>query len=90
MNPRFCIHGKRTRLTLANKKPAEWNTFLIRRVGDKVTIWLNDKLIVDRVALENSWDRSGRVPLVRADQIESQHHGSELFFRNLYVRELPY
>ena len=76
--------------TLADKKPGEWNTFLIRMVGDKVTIWLNDKLIVDRVALENYWDQSGLAPLVRADQIELQHHGSELFFRNMYIRELPY
>lgn len=76
--------------SLADKKPGEWNTFLIRMVGDKVTIWLNDKLIVDRVALENYWDQTGRVPLIRADQIELQHHGSELFFKNLYIRELPY
>ena len=75
---------------LADKKPGEWNTFLIRMVGDKVTIWLNDKLIVDRVALENYWDKTGTVPLPRADQIELQHHGSELFFKNLYIRELPY
>lgn len=77
-------------LTLADRKPGEWNTFLIRMVGDKVTIWLNEKLIVDRVRLENYWDRSGRVPLARADQIELQHHGSELFFKNIYLRELPY
>ncbi len=75
---------------LADKKPGEWNTFLIRMVGDKVTIWLNDQLIVDRVALENYWDQSGLTPLVRADQIELQHHGSELFFKNMYIRELPY
>lgn len=75
---------------LADKKPGEWNQFLIRMVGDKVTIWLNGKKIVDRVALENYWDKSGSVPLVRADQIELQHHGSALYFKNLYLRELPY
>ena len=75
---------------LADNKPGQWNTFLIRMVGDKVSIWLNDKLIVDRVALENYWDKTGVIPLVRADQIELQHHGSELFFKNLYIRELPY
>ncbi len=75
---------------LADKKPGEWNRFLIRMVGDKVTIWLNGKKIVDRVALENYWDKSGVVPLPRADQIELQHHGSALYFKNLYLRELPY
>ena len=77
-------------LVLADKKPGQWNRFLIRMVGDKVTIWLNGKLIVDRVALENYWDKSGQQPLARADQIELQHHGSELFFKNLFIRELPY
>lgn len=76
--------------TLADKKPGEWNTFFIRMVGDKVSIWLNDKLIVDRVALENYWDKTGLKPLPRADQIELQHHGSALYFKNLYIRELPY
>jgi hypothetical protein len=76
--------------TLADLPPGQWNTFLIRMVGDKVTIWLNGQLIVDRVALENYWDKTGTIPLVRADQIELQHHGSELYFKNIYLRELPY
>lgn len=86
-------NNRRTRnapLVLADKEAGEWNTFLIRMVGDKVTIWLNDKLIVDRVTLENYWDKTRSTPLPRADQIELQHHGSELFFKNLYIRELPY
>ncbi|MDF1849931.1 MAG: DUF1080 domain-containing protein [Verrucomicrobiales bacterium] len=79
-------------LKLADKKPGEWNTFLIRMVGNQVSIWLNDTLVVDRTELENYWDREGDrdLPLPRADQIELQHHGSELFFKNLYLRELPY
>ncbi|MEZ6127831.1 MAG: DUF1080 domain-containing protein [Planctomycetaceae bacterium] len=86
-------NNRRTRnspIVLADRKPGEWNTFLIRMVGNKVTIWLNGKLVVDRVELENYWDKTGTQPLPRADQIELQHHGSELFFRNLYIRELPY
>jgi hypothetical protein len=75
---------------LADRMPGEWNTFLIRMVGDKVSIWLNDRQVVDRVRLENYWDKAGLEPLPRADQIELQHHGSELYFRNLYVRELPW
>ena len=81
---------RNTPMTLADKRPGEWNTFLIRIVGDKVTIWLNEKLIVNRVALENYWDKTGTIPLARTDQIEVQHHGSELFFKNIYIRELPY
>ena len=56
-------------LVLADKKPGEWNRFFIRMVGDKVSIWLNGKHIVDRTELENFWDREGNrtAPLPRAD-----------------------
>ena len=77
-------------LTNADKKPGEWNRFLIRMVGEKVSIWLNGKMIVDRTVLENYWDKTRTTPLARADQIELQHHGSDLYFKNLYIRELPY
>ena len=77
-------------LANADKKPGEWNTFFIRMVGERVTIWLNGKLIVDRTVLENYWDKARVEPLPREDQIELQHHGSELFFKNIYIRELPY
>jgi len=83
-------HWRNAPTVLADKKPGEWNTFLIRMVGEKVSIWLNDILVVDRVKLENYWDKTGMLPIPRADQIELQHHGSELFFKNLYIRELPF
>ena len=76
--------------SLADKPPGQWNTFFFRMVGEKVSIWLNGKNIVDRVKLENYWDKTGMTPVPRADQIELQHHGSELFFKNIYIRELPY
>ena len=75
---------------LADNPPGEWNRFFIRMVGDKVTIFLNGKKIVDRVKLENYWDKTGLLPLAREDQIELQHHGSALYFKNLFIRELPY
>ncbi len=86
-------NNRRTRnhpLVLADKPIGEWNTFFIRMVGNRVSIWLNGKQVVDRTELENYWDKTGTIPLVRADQIELQHHGSELFFKNLYLRELPW
>ncbi len=77
-------------LVLADNKPGEWNTFLIRMVGEKVTIYLNGKLIVDQVVLENYWDKERNAPVYRSDQIELQHHGSPLYFKNIYLRELPW
>ncbi len=79
-------------LVKADNIPGEWNTFLIRMVGEQVSIWLNGKQVVDRTVLENYWDRLANsvIPIPRKDQIELQHHGSELFFKNLYIREIPY
>ncbi len=83
-------HARNQPLVLADNPIGEWNTFLIRMVGEKVTIWLNGKLIVDRTVLENYWDKTRQTPVFRADQIELQHHGSDLYFKNLYIREIPY
>lgn len=83
-------HARNQPLVLADNPIGEWNTFLIRMVGEKVSIWLNGKLIVDRTVLENYWDKTGTTPVFREDQIELQHHGSDLYFKNLYIREIPY
>ena len=70
----------------ADKPVGEWNTFRIRMIGDKATIWLNDKLVVDNVVLENYWERDK--PLYPTGQIELQNHGNTLYFKNLYLKEL--
>lgn len=75
-------------LVLADNPIGQWNTFYIRMVGERVTINLNGKLVVDGAPLENYW-APGK-PLPRTEQIELQNHGNNLFFRSLYVRELPY
>ena len=73
-------------LVKADNAPGEWNTFRIKMVGDKVTIHLNDKLVLKDAALENYWERGK--PLPAAGPIELQHHGDELWFKNIYIREL--
>ena len=79
-------------LVLADKPIGEWNTFYLRMVGDKVTIYLNGKLVVDHVPLENYWARQsklGEQPLFPTGQIELQNHGNTLWFKNIYLKELP-
>ncbi len=73
-------------LVVADNPIGEWNTFHIKMVGDKVTIKLNDKLVVDNVPLENYWQRGQPLPSV--GPIELQHHGDRLWFKNIYVKEL--
>jgi len=74
-------------LVVADKPVGEWNTFYIKMVGDRVTVKLNDKLVVDNTPLENYWERGK--PLPTRGPIELQNHGNVLEFRNIYVRELP-
>jgi hypothetical protein len=71
----------------ADKPVGQWNTFYIKMRGDQVTVKLNGKLVVDEVVLENFWE-PGK-PLPKTGQIELQNHGNTLWFRNLYIRELP-
>lgn len=71
---------------VADKPVGEWNTFWIKMVGDKVTVKLNGKTVVDNVVLENYWDRSK--PIFPTGQIELQNHGNTLYFRNIYIKEL--
>lgn len=70
----------------ADKPIGQWNTFRIKMVGEKVTIWLNGELVVDNVVLENYWERDK--PIYPTGQIELQNHGNTLWFKNIYIREL--
>lgn len=64
----------------------EWNTFRIKMIDDHVTVHLNDVLVVENVVLENYWDRDQ--PIFPTGQIELQSHGSMLYFRNVFLREI--
>jgi hypothetical protein len=71
----------------ADKPTGRWNTFFIRMVGEKVTVKLNGETVVDNVTMENYWDR--KQPIFPIGQIELQHHSSPLWFKNIYLREMP-
>jgi hypothetical protein len=74
-------------LKKADKPVGEWNTFHITMVGDDVTVKLNGVLVVDKVPLRNYWD-DGKKPLPEKGPIELQFHGDQLWFKNIYVKEL--
>jgi hypothetical protein len=71
----------------ADKPVGEWNTFRIKMVDEKVWVWLNGELVVDNVMMENYWERDK--PIYPTGAIELQNHGNTLYFKNIYVRELP-
>jgi hypothetical protein len=70
----------------ADKPIGEWNRFRILMIGERVTIYLNDVLVVDNVVLENYWERDK--PIYPFGQIEIQHHGATLYFKNVYIRAI--
>ena len=73
-------------LKVADLKLGEWNTFYIKMIGDRVTVVLNGELVVDNVILENYWDRNQ--PIFAIEQIELQAHGSEVAYRDIYIKEI--
>ncbi len=70
-----------------DKPVGEWNRFRILMVGEKVHVFLNGEMVVNNVTLENYWERSK--PIYPLGQIELQNHGGPLWFKNIYIREIP-
>lgn len=74
-------------LKLADNAIGDWNHFYIKMVGDRVTVYLNGELVTDNTILENYWDR--KMPIFPVEQIELQAHGTEVVYRDIYIREIP-
>jgi Domain of Unknown Function (DUF1080) len=78
-------------LVLADKPFGEWNQLRIIQVGERTTVYLNGKLVVDHARMENTyWTKDRTKPLMRTGPILLQTHGGEIRWRNLYVREIPW
>ena len=73
-------------LEKADKPFGEWNKFRVVMTGSRVSVWLNDKLVVDHAILENYYDRSKPVPA--RGPIQLQTHGGEIRWRNIYLRAI--
>ncbi len=73
-------------LVRADRPFGEWNHFRILMVGARVSVWLNEQLVVDHAILENYFDRATPVPA--RGPIQLQTHGGEIRWRNLFVREI--
>jgi len=73
-------------LVKADNPVGGWNTLRVRMVGSRVWIWLNGKQTVDGQVLDNYYDRSQ--PVLPRGLIELQTHGSEIRFRNIFIRQM--
>ena len=74
-------------LTRADRVPGSWNRFRIIMVGERVTVMLNDELVVHNVVMENYWERG--LPVYARGPVELQAHETPVAFRNICIRELP-
>jgi hypothetical protein len=63
----------------ADMPPGQWNRFRIRMQGDRLTVNLNGKTVIENAQLPG-------VP--RRGPIGLQHHGAPIEFANIYVREI--
>lgn len=79
-------------LLRADNPVGEWNQLRILMVGSRVSVWLNHRLVVDHVVLENYYDRgmpaAERSPVPRLGPIQLQTHGGETHWRNIFLREI--
>ena len=75
-----------TPLEVADSPLGDWNHFRILMKADRVTVYLNDRLVVNDTPLENYWRRNE--PLPTRGPIELQSHGTPLKFRNITIQEL--
>lgn len=73
-------------LKVADNPIGDWNTFRIMMTGERVSVWLNGELVTDNVLMENYWDRS--IPIFEKGAVELQAHGTDLAFKNIYIREI--
>src|SRR5258707_1314682 len=55
-------------------------------VGPDVTVWIKGKKTADSVVLENYFDAKSPIPM--NGPIYLQTHTTQLFFRNVFVREI--
>ncbi len=79
-------------LVVADRAFGEWNQVRIVMVGDRVSVWLNSKLVVDHAVLFNHFDRqrppAEQRPILERGPIQLQTHGGEIRWRNIFLREI--
>ncbi len=73
-------------LAHADKPFGEWNAVRIIMLGERVTVWLNDTLVVEHARMHNYYDRA--LPIPAKGPIQLQTHGGEIRWRNIFIREI--
>lgn len=75
-------------LVKADKPAGEWNQFRILVLGERCTVYLNDKLVVDHARLQNYFDRKSPMPKAAPFLLQTHPPKLEIRWRNIFVREI--
>ena len=82
------VHAGVTPKMKADRPVGEWNSFHIVMRGDRLTVTLNDKLIIDEAQLPGV-PRKGPIALqLHAERKDGQWGASLVQFRNIRIKEL--
>ncbi|MEP6672989.1 MAG: DUF1080 domain-containing protein [Chthoniobacter sp.] len=73
---------------VADKPLGEWNAFQIKLVDGKVTVTLNDKVVMQDVPVEKGFDPPLLGPVEGPLRLQKSPHNVPSTFRNIFIREL--
>jgi len=73
---------------VADKPLGEWNAFIIRLVDGKVTVTLNDKVVMQDVPVEKGFEPPNEGPAEGPLRLQKSPHNVVSTFRNVFIREL--
>jgi hypothetical protein len=76
-------------LVKADKPAGEWNQFRILVVGERITIHLNNQLVVDHARILNYFDKGKPVPKAAPFLLQTHAPKLPIHWRNIFVREIP-
>ena len=79
-------------LVFADNPIGQWDNMRVVMTGERVSVWLNDKLVVDHARLYNYYNNkkpaAEHLPLPKTGPIQLQTHGREMRFRDIFIREI--
>lgn len=73
---------------VADKPLGEWNTFVIRLIDGKVTVTLNDKVVMENESVEKGFEPPMRGPVEGPLRLQKSPHNVMTTFRKIFIREL--
>ncbi|MEA1997131.1 MAG: DUF1080 domain-containing protein [Gemmatimonadota bacterium] len=73
------VRAGATPILNADRPVGQWNRYEITMVGDRVTVVLNGKTVIDNARLPG---------IPKRGPVALQHHGDSVQFANIYIKEL--